>query len=89
MNNKNLKIESFRRTQRGGQQCGLPNIGVKITHLPTGLTALCDYERSKMRNRDVCLAMLEWGLEDIGFTEGPAQAPACPERGDQLISAMV
>ena len=39
------------------------------THIPSGLTASCECERSQMRNRNIALSMLEWGMAELGITE--------------------
>jgi len=61
----NLKIETVSHTPKGGQHCGAMPLGVKVTHIPTGLTASCECERSQMRNRNVALAMLEYGMAEL------------------------
>lgn len=57
-----LQIEPWPPQNVGGQQVGLTMMGVKITHLPTGLVAICGTERSQHRNRDIALDMLLGGL---------------------------
>jgi peptide chain release factor 1 len=60
-----IKIESIDRTPKGGQHCGvLPN-EVKVTHIPTGLTASCGFCRSQSKNREIATAMLEWGVSEL------------------------
>ena len=66
MNAADLKIEPLAPPHRGGQHVGLMPTGVKVTHVPTGLTASCDCERSQMRNKAVATSMIEWGLSEIG-----------------------
>lgn len=56
-----LKIEVY-STRHGGQSVGIPPSGVKIIHLPTGITASCHAARSQVRNRDVCMDMIESAL---------------------------
>jgi peptide chain release factor 2 len=69
INPKNILIETVTQSKRGGQHTGDVSCGVKVTHIPTGLKAFCDSERSQMRNRDVCIAMLEYGMAEIGVRE--------------------
>jgi len=48
---------------KGGIRVGVP-IGVKLTHIPTGLTATCTTERSHLQNRNVALAALTARVAD-------------------------
>ncbi len=63
---KTLKIESICK-RPGGQQAGVINRGVKITHIPTNLSVSCDYDRSQMKNRNICLDMIEYGLSELNM----------------------
>ena len=60
-----FKIEALEKTPLSGQHCGTIPTGVKVTHVPTGLTASCNTERSQMKNRDIAMAMIEYGLTFI------------------------
>ena len=42
--------------------------GVCVEHLPTGLKASCDQERSQLRNKRVAIAMIEYVLAEFGWT---------------------
>lgn len=58
-----LKIETFNPRPPGGQHVGISlYTGVKITHLPSGLIAIADGERSQHRNRAVAIDMILGGL---------------------------
>lgn len=69
INLNDIRIESSERVYKGGQHVGIPNPGVKVTHIPTGISATCDCQRSQMQNRNVALSMIEWGLSEIGYKE--------------------
>jgi len=69
MKPEHLKIEMIDRHPKGGQHCGVVPPGVKVTHLPTRLTASCDCERSQMKNRNIAISMIEWGLSELGITD--------------------
>ena len=69
MNDKYLKVEVHYPHQVGGQQVGDSPIGVWVTHLPTGLKAFCDHERSQLRNKRIAMSMIEWGLAELKFEE--------------------
>lgn len=61
-----LLIETYRPRPPGGQHVGV-DTGVKITHLPTGLVAICDTDRSQHRNKQVAMDMLLGGLTSPSF----------------------
>ena len=56
------RIEPWPPRQTGGQTVGTGPSGVKVTHEPSGLTAISESERSQHRNRQIAMAMIEGGL---------------------------
>lgn len=69
MKPNDLKIECIGPKNKGGQHAGLPKMDVKITHLPTGMIAQCGFERSQLKNKTIAMAMLEFGLLEIGWVD--------------------
>jgi protein subunit release factor A len=65
MNMENLKISTIKPADYGGQRVGLAIYGIRVDHLDSGISAECKFERSQMKNRDVCLAMIEAGLAKL------------------------
>lgn len=67
---EHLLIETEKDTAAlGGQHCGTFPIGVTVTHLPSGLKAFCNYERSQYKNRKIAIEMIEYACCELKFYE--------------------
>jgi len=62
---QDLRIESMRSSGPGGQHTNKTESSIRVTHLPTGLTAVAQEERSQNRNRSLALSRLHqrWRIE--------------------------
>lgn len=70
MRDADLKIESSEPPRpQGGQIVGMGFPGIRVTHVPTGIHAVCDSERSQLRNKRIALAMVEYGLAELGWKD--------------------
>jgi peptide chain release factor 2 len=87
---KDLRIDTYRSSGAGGQHVNKTDSAIRITHLPSGIVVSCQNERSQHQNRARAMQILEAKLAEKARVERRAQMDALSgERSDNAWGSQI